>query len=442
MKKIICVLLTIVIISSFLVMPLHASETDNQLPIDKPTNVAISKVDGDSPTTMNVAFSLPDSITQIINKVNNTEDRDAFFAEYGLSDFWYVVQMDWALDDVNDEVSGWHYTKYWDGENSNLGYDEEYRPHYSTWDVIDVSVNDTSIQEFWAFRGPLEEEIFTNNYTEVPLSTQLREEQYKYVKSDDDSQLLINFSEHTLYIRLRVCLITRSLYDEETGNYEEKHIFSDWTEAVSYGKDAEVVDLNNITLPKPVIADLYMTDKTFNGCPVAAFTLTVPEELATNVTKWTALGCNCRVFTEARIKGNNDWISMGNTDSDVKTGELECALLTLLSDENPVIDNNTEIELRCLYNLYVPGQDDVNSEYSDVITFKTTEMSTDPTPTETEPQDTPAEPVITPGSIDECSLCHKCSHPLGLCIWIWILLFIAVLAIVVFVIVKKCKKKD
>ena len=181
-----------------------------------------------------------------------------------------------------------------------------------------------------------------------------------------------------------------------------------------------------------------MTDKTFNDNPVVAFTLTVPDKLMENASKAAANGGGIVIETEARVKGDTEWTLMGNTDWIIKSGEMECALLTLVSDERPTIPKDTVIELRCRYRCDQPGLDDVYSDYSKIISFGTDDINqggsqgTDATPDPDDPSD--------PGK-KECWLCHFCPQPLGLCIFIWLLIILIVVIVIVIIVVSRKKKK-
>ena len=64
-------------------------------------------------------------------------------------------------------------------------------------------------------------------------------------------------------------------------------------------------------------------------------------------------------------------------------------------------------------------------------------------PLETEPDalDTETDVLEAPEAEekDVCSLCHFCPQPLGLCIFLWLLILI-VIAVVVFLVIRKVKK--
>ncbi|MBO4501415.1 MAG: hypothetical protein J5760_04155, partial [Clostridia bacterium] len=191
-------------------------------------------------------------------------------------------------------------------------------------------------------------------------------------------------------------------------------------------------------LPAPVITGLRMTDKEFNDNPVVAFTLTVPDELAANITKVSAAGGGIYIDTYARVKGDEEWTLMGNTDWVISAGERECALITLINEAHPNIPEGTVIELRCRYRCTQSGKDDIFSAYSKTISFDTDDINGG----ETSYVDGSA-PETSEGSggsaKDECWLCHFCPQPLGLCIFIWLLILIIII-IIIFVIVKKAKK--
>ena len=184
-----------------------------------------------------------------------------------------------------------------------------------------------------------------------------------------------------------------------------------------------------------------MTDKTFNDNPVVAFTLTVPEKLQEQSTIAAAFNGGIRIFTECRVKGDTTWTEMGNTDFEIKSGEMECALLHLVNDERPNIPKDTVIELRCRYCISQDECDDFYSPYSKIISFGTDDINagnSDPV----DPADRGENP--DPAKKDKCWLCGFCPQPLGLCIFIWLLIILVVIIIVVVIIVasKKKKKKE
>ncbi|MBP5269804.1 MAG: hypothetical protein ILO42_02470 [Clostridia bacterium] len=442
MKRFISAVLALAI---FLSLAAFFASADAQKPFEfkAPTNIAASLAGTDSPTTVQLAITLDNSIAEFYSKKEAAilaEKSEEFWKPYGVEDIDVRIQYDWALDDVNDPVSGWHYTKYWDGtenESHSLGQDSDYRYRTSDWDGVDVPLNNATetVQSYWVTRGvPNGERWNGNKELGLPgVKDQLNPGQYTYDTEADT--VVIDFSEHTFYFRAR--LVKIEYYTDAGGNYVSRTSFTDWSSVCSVGKDAAKIEpIKNGEIAAPVITGLRRTDKTFNGNPVVAFTLTVPDELHTQLTRASALGGSIRIFTEARVKGDTEWTVMSNTDSTVTPGEMECALLHLVNEERPTIPEDTVIELRCRYCCDQPGQDDIYSDYSKIISFGTDDINSGKTPLD---DGNPS------GVDDKCPICHFCPQPLGICIFIWLLIIILVIVVIVVIICvakKKDKKKD
>ncbi|MBQ7161231.1 MAG: S-layer homology domain-containing protein [Clostridia bacterium] len=337
-----------------------------------PENVYMDKTDGDSPTTMAISYSLSNDAGAFFQAKAGAEDGEAFLAPYGIEDVWLTVQIDWAIDDVDDPVSGWHYNEYWDyNENfGSFGYDDEGKFHGSAWDGVDcggIGSSDT-VNSIWILRGLNDFEWFSSpDWNAIPLKDQFKEGQAVFHQDDEGNcWITIDFTKHTVYARMRFAMTVRDS-EKDTVTY------SDWSSTVAYGKDAAAIKpITAKDLSAPKISDLHMTDEEFNGYPVVAFTLTVPDKLAELATKAAARGGGIYVETQARIKGRSEWVIMGNTDRDVRSGEMKCCLITLAEEGEEGVTKDVEIELRCRYWCSQPGRDDVYSGFSDIISFGAT----------------------------------------------------------------------
>ncbi|MBQ7715693.1 MAG: hypothetical protein IJT70_07485 [Clostridia bacterium] len=440
MKKILSVLFVFAMLASCMATGVFA-EDDLPFELVAPANVSVKWLEGnDSPTTMGMAYGLSNDMTKFFKEKEKAAIEgtvDDLLAKYGIDDIWLTTQIDWAIDDVEDEVSGWHYTKYWDGiQNYGLGYDDEGNCRVSDWDAVDYGIGNATetVNNHWFLRGVTEDTFNGNPDSKTPgIKDQLRPDQYKY---DEEDGISIDFDEHTAYFRIRFVLVTHKDTDEGT---ILKYYYSDWSDTVAVGKEGEKFEpLTEKDIAAPVITDLRMTDEEFNDCPVVAYTLTVPDDLAANATKLEANGGGIYIETYARVKGDTEWIQMQNADWIIKAGEMECPLIHLVNEEHPVIDKDSEIELRCRYRCSQSELDDIFSDYSEIVTFATDEFGG----AESAP-DTKAPEVISPApeNDDKCPICHFCPRPLGLCIFIWLAIVI-VIVIVVIIIVKSKKKKE
>ena len=150
----------------------------------------------------------------------------------------------------------------------------------------------------------------------VGVKDLLREDQYTY--DYDAEELRIDFSEHTVYVRARFVFVLHK--DAENNQY----IFSEWSDIASCGKDAKKYEpLTAKDIPAPVITNLRMTDEDFNGNPVVAYTLTVPEDPMKKTVDVEAARGAIVIETYARVKGDSEWTGMGNSDWEIKPGEMK-----------------------------------------------------------------------------------------------------------------------
>ena len=365
-------------------LPIFASAANGDLPFEltAPGNVsAVWLEGGDSPTSTDLTYSLNNEMTTFFKNMENAHLDDTieqFMKNIGCDDIWMNVQIDWAVDDVNDSVSGWHYTQYWDGdEYFGLGHDSEGNPRWSEWDIVDGNLNNATetVQEICITRCvPNDFRWNGTPETHTPgVKDQLRPEQYTYDynANDGDGELRIDYTKHTVYFRARFVVTVRK--DE----LPDKYYFSEWSNIASVGKDSEKFKpLTKADLDAPVITGLRMTDKEFNGCPIVAFTLTVPDKLMENATKVRAAGGYISIIVEARVKGDKEFTELQG-DWIIKGGEMESALLTLINEQRPIIPKDTVIELRCRYRYDHPRYFDgeIYSDWSKTISFGTDEIS-------------------------------------------------------------------
>ena len=444
------VLALIVLAATVVAVPQTAyAAPDVELPFTlvAPKNVTITKADGDSPTTMGYAFSISNEMNDFFAGYENAANAGTlpqYLTSKGVTyadEMWMLVQIDWALDDVDDEVSGWHYNEYWNAApHGSLGQDADGKYHFSTWDVVNMGVNTSqTVTETWLYRGFNESEwLGGENF--VGLKDQLRTSQYTFENYQEygDVNLSIDWDRHTIYNRSRFVVVLR---DEDEYAVADSFVFSDWSAVTAYGKDAEKVEpLKPGDVVAPTITGLKMTEEKFNDNPVVAFTLTVPETVAEQKARVAAANGTFRVEVEARVKGTSEWKDL-NVAGDVTTGELTAALLYLAEPGKPVAAG-TEIELRARYFVEQAGQDGFYSAYSKVIGFGSDDIVINDTPATDNNGDDGEGSILDKLPKSDCPICHFCPQPLGLCIFIWLIIIVAVIAVVVVVVVLVKKKKN
>ena len=376
MKKLVSLILVCLLLLSCLPV-LASAEGDLPFELVAPGNVSAVWMEGnDSPTTTSIAYSLSNDMTDFFKRLEEANLNDTvadFMAPYGVDELIITTQVDWAVDDVDDPISGWHYNEFWDAiPNHGLGYDDEGRCRVGDWDGVDMWIGNATetVNTHWVTRGVREDALNGNPETQTPgLKDQMNPDQYEYRYEDGDGSLWIDYTKHTVYFRMRFVVTTNRDTGEEIVS---KTYYSDWSNTAAVGKDGVTFEpLTADDLPTPVVTDLHMTDKDFNDQPVVAFTLTVPDDLATMNTAVNAAGGEIRIETFARVRGDEEWTLMGNTDWLISAGERECALITLATEDRPIIPIDQGLEFRFRYFCLQRGLDDVYSAYSEIVTLGT-----------------------------------------------------------------------
>ncbi|MBO4686351.1 MAG: hypothetical protein J5628_06855, partial [Lachnospiraceae bacterium] len=106
----VALLLTVLLIGC--VGSAFAADGDMPFDVKPPQNVSVDWLkENDSPTTMALSFSIDNQMLQVLtalDQARNTGLLETMLKQYGATDIYVNIQIDWALDDVNDEVSGWH----------------------------------------------------------------------------------------------------------------------------------------------------------------------------------------------------------------------------------------------------------------------------------------------------------------------------------------------
>lgn len=484
MKKILSVLsCSAILMSAFAVSASAVNDSsDVKLPFEvtAPSDVSLSWTQGsDSDTTMSAAWSMNDSMCKWMSENADPTTHDAtmekLLKDYGIDELFINAQIDWAID---DPVNGWHWTKYWDGIASTdeeghktwtgYGYDENYQIRTGDWDLLECLLYASTVNQAWILRG-----LTIDNNPENPedvreshnvwfygndlipgLKNQLKDDQYTLVEIDSethDQAIHIDYTQHTAYIRVRWGVEVR----DKDGN--DVVIFSDWSETAGYGKDVKAFEpYTKESLAPPVITDLKYYPDDFNNYPQISVTLTVPEVLSSSLTEVSSRGGDLHVEWEARIPGG-EWVGLQG-GWEITAGEYVIALQNLAShiieknkdagieNSDIILENGSPIELRARY--FCSQYDSWNGEwlgefytdYSKVLTFGSQEMSH---VDESVPDQSSKPSVSNPDKTEsKCSLCHNCPAPIGICIWIWILIIVVIIVIVVIIIVASKKKKD
>ena len=448
--------------------------------VKAPLSVSLGWVEGDSDTTLQLAFSTDNELNQWLNYYAENTTHDAaverLHKEYQIDELFVNAQVDWAID---DPVNGWHYTPYWDGEPwkkddgttqvAEFGMDKNYQYRIGSWDLVSEGVSDkVTVADSWILRGiwvydpettpdytPEMNAVWLGTETTPGLKDQLKEDQYTLVPAGDEPgeyKLLIDYTQHTAYVRVRYGITVRDMKDNS------QHIFSDWSEIASYGKDAKVfTPYTKESLAPPVITGLDYYPDEFNSYPQIACTLEVPEELAKNLTTIQANGGGISIEWEAKLLGTDDWVGLQG-DWLIKSGQQVIALQNLAehvwetkkekgedvgSDATALISKGTPVALRCRY--YCSQYASLNGEYlgefytdySTPLLFGTEEMSK---PEETSIVEVSAAEVskaeVSKTEVSKAETSNSAQPEVKKTNkWIWIILIIVLIVVVIIIVI-------
>ena len=449
-------------IAGTLAIPVSAAP-EEKLPFEltAPRNVSITYLnENDSLNTCEAHYSQNNSMSEWASRAAAEETYDDTKKELqklGYDDLWITAQIDWSIDSLDD----WHYNKYWDTE----GYDENFKPMLGEWAFIGENYTNEISMSSWIFRymgniddtedarwyGMHNDDINYDGWKDV-----LKEEQYDVVKTDDGSFAKIDLTKHTINIRVRWLVTCRPNSD----GTEDFKVASEWSETAAVGKDAESFEpIKAGEIDPPVISELKYTDTESNGFPVISINLEVDDKLANQLAQATGTLGSIFFEAEASLAGKEEWVTLQG-DFTIKSGEMYISLQSL-AEALGKVEKDTPIELRARYFCTQTEQDDIYSDYSEILTFGSTEMDATPESVVESSTENSAEPSAESSvestdkkeastvqkaeeQEDKCSLCGFCPHPLGLCIFIWIAIIVAVVVIVVVIIVvmKKKSKSD
>ncbi len=438
-----------------------AAEVDTKgfdLPFEaeKPANTALGWLDGgDSPTTMKITYSMGGSMNEWLSAAADPATHDATMEklskENGIDDLYVSAQIDWAIDDPEN---GWHWTKYWDGEIvktedreewTGYGYDKDYQVRTGDWDILDGWAYPQKINDCWILRGGLVNdttEWFYGTDLKPGVKDQLKEDQYTLEDTDSEDNeklLVIDWTKHTAYVRVRWAITATKIENDTTIT---RPIFSEWSEISSFGKDAaEAVSYTKDDIKPPVITGLEYYPDEFNGYPQISCTLTVPAELEKALTSINARGGDIRVEFEARVP-DGEWVGLQG-DLTITSGKMVFALQNLAESligedgekSGVILEKGSPVELRARY-FVMDDTEDFYSDYSDVLTFGTEELSAPEKVSAAEESKASDESQTSEKNEQEKS------NPLIIIIIIIVLLIIIIIIVIIIISKKKKDKKN
>jgi len=219
--------------------------------------------------------------------------------------------------------------------------------------------------------------------------------------------------------------------DDGEGPGEKQSKFSDWSESAVFGKNStQITPDEPTTYAAPVISDMKIVLSEGDENSHIEYAQTTPESVWMNGVYYEMTGEGEFEGLETQVSINGgEWIEFDTANA----GGDWCLWNGNRSAHNfdVTLEENTNVKLRIRFTgTHGP------SEWSNVLEINGGGTQENPVSTYNAPEVKP--PVEEQ---ENCSLCGKCSVPLGLCILIWIAIAIAVILVIVIIIVVATKKK-
>lgn len=436
------------------------TEEETELPMpftfEAPRYVFLDKTSEMSTVhTVNVGFSINDTMREYL-ALNTAEARNKL-ATVGLATLKLTAQIDWAIDDP----TAWHYSEVWD----NDGKDKKGQVVVGDWARIGIEVEGDrkkvqSVRIFPDFGDPKAKDntlwkgtAQAKGYKDVIPADML--------KTDENGHYYIDWTEHTLYVRVRYQCVTED-NDEE---FMKRTYFSDWSETASFGKDVEEYYPyeNEEALPIPELSMLSVDTVDPEVGPVLHVTTKLPEEFLENAIRTEIYGGVAHLIYRVRLNQDGEWIPIYE---DVAAGEYSKPISAILSEgesyaEGDAVEINAFVWIDQYLGLEGEWVGSLSGVTSETITYGIEEVdpsvtptpeitvTPEPTPTPTLPPMNIPTPVINPNEEEEkdvCPICHMDKDPqfFGVCMFIWgggIILLIIIISIIVRIVRRKQDEK-
>lgn len=334
-----------------------------------------------------VQSALPQDLQTLFSEWN--ADAAAFKAAYGIDQLILHMQFDWSVDSSCD----WHYTPEWDNVNGTGFLSGPVCAPCSTLDVF-------SGADVVVFADEDKQPLFADWLT--------------------DGQRF-DYNAHTLYLRARYVLVLEN-FDAEgyAGNY---YLTSAWSDVRAFSPQT-AIDIPQ-SLPAPEISALAFdpVEKTLT------FDVQISDELFSAAVKLlAATGRNFSLVAQVRTNGGS-WTDAAISDEmlPIVCGKRTVSLPSAIEPEG------LYAEFRMRYVFVADGTGGIErnvktpwsgtSSYGQNTYYSTMEMN------------------VAPIGVATCGLCHNCSAPVGICLYIWLGVILAACVAFYIVIVIRAKRR-
>lgn len=411
-------LLCIMVLTFFIsgnVMAVEHNISDVNLPKPKTPNYftyETNREHSEAHDSMKMIMTVDENIAKLAEEYY--DDSDAFYEKYGLYYFNIVMQYDVSLD--NEE--NWQYTSEWDKKYNIGGYGDGYQS---------VSLVGSLAEDFEFFWLTYHEGQGSNTF--VPYQPAIIEKEWK---NGDYTYKTYYFDveNHSLYIRCRYYIEWETFNKEKNEIGERQSKYSEWSDSAIFGKNTtQIIPIKPTKYDAPIISDLKIIPPAQDEQnSTLTYIQKTPESvwLANIYYLMTDDGEFTGLKTEISIDGG-EWIEVSTADSGGDWSIANGSRLATLENIKLTDESNVKVRIRFTGS---SGE----SEWSNVLEINGGGHQ------DIVDNDDNVEDDKSSDEKDKCWLCSFCFCPLGICLFIWLLVLLIIIVIFVIVIKKKKKK--
>lgn len=375
------------------------------------------------PGSINFFYDVPDELTNICDEII-LEGDFAFQSKYRLMiENGISIQIDAKFDD-----GAWLSEQ---GDWDNFDYGSQMKSENDCFFLSSFFLTDDTTKMHYFTQSSL-------TYFDVTAENNAFLKPY-IIKDEPTGSYLYDLENHTITYRYRYYIPYTSM---ESGSAETSAVFSEWSPQASIGKNVSLPALETPTVVEtPAVTNFSTKFESETYCGISYY-LTIPRSVYDGQKYFVATGTSYDPYTiETQVRLNEgEWVDVYHENAAWLNGGYRTTSYLSASPLAP--DTLVEFRARIVCN----ALDGIASEWSEIVSNWKAPVETEITE-QNIAQD--ATLIATDSSVpasqaeNSCNICKACPvQPLGLCLVIWGIGGIAVIAGIVIILARRKKKKQ
>ena len=326
------------------------------------------------------------------------DDKVKFKVDYGVDELNLYIQFDWSIDSMD----AWHHTSEWDNIDGQGFLAGVLFAPMSTMDMI-------SNCDVFNLSDPDKQALFTDSL----LITK---------DSDGNDVYAFDYDAHKLSLRARFILIFSDFDAAESSGY--KYLTSEWSDIRSFSP-LDVIELDR-SPSAPQVSNMQFLPDTKQ----ISFEVELTDEfIQSEIDLLAQTGQGYSLVAQVRMNGGS-WMNadMADMELPIVQGKRFVSLPDAVEPENLYV----EYRMRYIFMANeLNGFDrNIKTPWSDTVSYGENTYYTS------------VSMHVTPIGVADCGLCHNCSAPGGICLYIWLGVILAACIILYMIIIIRVNKRS